>query len=513
MRGALSLILVLAGALTATSAQAEVSVRKVGDFERPVYVTGAPGDDDRLYVVEQRGTVQVVENGVARQFLDLRTAVRGPDDPGVGGEEGMLSMAFPPDFQTSRRVYVYFTEASGSSNRVEELRAPTGDTVDVGSRRRVISIPHAEGSHHNGGQIQFGPGGTLYIAPGDGGTGGGPARDLGSLLGKVLRIYPHGSAAGEYTVPFSNPFAGQRGRRGEVWASGLRNPFRFSFDRATGDLTIGDVGEKTTEEIDYLPAAGGGGRGANFGWNACEGSFMRGSATEPCGLPGSVLPAIEHAHADGYKSVIGGYVVRDPSLPSLHGRYVYGDFYVDRLRSARLEPAGASDDREVGPLAVVPRITSFGEDAAGCVYATSFIGGVYRLVEDDVRIPCALEAPPPPPQDSRPPALRAVAGEQQRVLRRRSVVAYVRCDETCRVSVGGRLVIGTRRGYALRRSTIRLPAGQRQRVAARLPQRVRRALSKALANGRAARALLDVTARDATGNPSRLVRKTVRIRR
>jgi hypothetical protein len=503
------LIGLVSALLAATAAQAEVRVEKVGDFTQPVYVTGAPGDDRRLYVVEQRGVVQVVENGVAKPFLDLSDAVRGPGDPDAGSEEGMTSIAFPPDFQTSRRFYVYYTEFTGFYNRVDEFRAPTGDSADPGSRRMAIAIPHFEGSHHNGGQIQFG-GDLLYLAPGDGGTGGAPARDLGSLSGKLLRIDPRGIANGEYTVPAGNPYVGQPGRRPEIWASGLRNPFRFSFDRLTGDLTIGDVGEKTTEEINYLPAAAGRGRGADFGWNACEGWSKRGSDA-PCDLTGSVLPVLERRRADGYKSVIAGYVVRDLSLPSLYGRLVYGDFYVDRLRSTRLAVTGASDDREVGPLAEVSRLTSFGEDAGGCVYATSFNGPVYRLVENDTRIPCATGVPFAP-EDTRPPSLSVEVTRTQRVARLGGAYARVRCDERCRATLSGRLTIG-KRSFSLRSVTRILSAGRHARLHAPLGKAARRSLRRALHRRRTVRLLVAVSARDAMGNPAPTIRRPVRARR
>jgi glucose/arabinose dehydrogenase len=256
MRRSILAILLLLAAVPA-AASAEVSLQTVGDFAEPVHISGAPGDGERLYVVEQRGTIQVFRNGVANQFADLTAAVRGPGDPGVGGEEGLLSIAFAPDFQTSRLLYVYYTQADGQANRVDELRAPTGDAADPGSRRLVISIPHTAASNHNGGQIQFGRDGLLYLATGDGGDTPDTARDESSLLGKLLRIDPRGTAPGQYTVPPDNPFVGVADARGEIWAEGLRNPFRFSFDRATGDLVLGDVGQGTTEEINFLSAAAG----------------------------------------------------------------------------------------------------------------------------------------------------------------------------------------------------------------------------------------------------------------
>jgi hypothetical protein len=514
MRRALLSLIVLA-ALPVAGAQGAVRLEKVGDFAAPMHVTGAPGDGDRLYVVEQDGTIQVVRDGAKSQFLDLRAAVRGPGDAGAGGEEGMLSMAFPPDFQTSRRFYVYFTEADGSANRVEELRAPTGDAADPASRRLVLSIPHDGANNHNGGQLQFGPDGLLYLAPGDGGTDGGAlARDFDSLLGKLLRIDPRGTAPGQYTTPADNPYVGQPGRD-EIWLHGLRNPFRFSFDRSNGDLTIGDVGDGTTEEITFLPDSGGRGRAADLGWNVCEGSWLRGGTTQPCSLTGSVLPAIEKLQDDGYRSIMAGYVVRDPSLPSLLGRFVYGDFFVARPRSALLSAGGATDDREIGPQVSIEFLTSFGQDAGGCLYATSRAGPAYRLVENDTRIPCAASGPIPiaAPGVDRRPALRVRVPARQRVLRLRGVVAYARCDERCRVAVGGRLKIG-KRGYRLRRATSRsVAAGKRVRVKAKLSPRGRRALRRALRDGRRPKVRVGLRARDTAGNGSRLARRTVRVKR
>jgi hypothetical protein len=242
----------------------------------------------------------------------------------------------------------------------------------------------------------------LYLAPGDGANGAN-ARRLDTLLGKVLRIDPRATANGPYAVPAGNPFAGQAGARPEIWAYGLRNPYRFAFDRMTGDLVIGDVGEGTTEEIDLLPAAGGVGRGVDLGWNVCEGSFLLGSSTVPCTT--GVLPIVDRFQDEGFQSIIPGYVVRDPSLPSLLGRLVYGDFFVARLRSAVPVLPRATDDRELGVS--VSQLTSFGEDAGGCVYATSAGGTVQRLVETDERIPCVALADPPAPPVPAPPGTPA----------------------------------------------------------------------------------------------------------
>jgi hypothetical protein len=516
VRRSLLASLLLLSALPAASASADVSLQRVGDFVEPVHVSGAPGDSERLYVVEQRGTIQVVRNGVASQFADLTAEVRGTGDPGAGGEEGLLSIAFAPEFQTSRLLYVYYTQADGQANRIDELRAPTGDAVDPASRRTVLAIPHTTANNHNGGQIAFGPDGLLYAAPGDGGSTPNAARDETSLLGKLLRIDPRGSAPGQYTVPADNPFVGVPGARGEIWGEGLRNPFRFSFDRATGDLVLGDVGQGTTEEINFLANAAGRGRGADFGWDECEGSFVTGSTTTPCNQPGTVLPVLNKFQTEGYQSIIPGYVVRDLSLPSLHGRLVYGDYFVDRPRSALVSSTGASDDREIGPQVTISGLSGFGQDAGGCLYVASRLGPVHRLVENDARIPCAAATATPiaggPGADRREPGLRARAQRRQRVLKLRGAVAYVRCDERCRVSAGGRLLIGERR-YELRRvRTGSLRAARVARVKPRLTRRGARALRRALREGRHPQVRLGVRARDAAGNRSRLARLTVYVK-
>ncbi len=505
-------MLLVAAALPA-SASAEVSLQKVGDFVIPVQALGAPGDGERLYVVEQGGKIKLFKDGAITEFADLTGEVE------LYREQGLLSMAFAPDFQSSRKLYVYYTRKGGADNRVVELRAPTAGAVDPASMRLVIAIPHTEATNHNGGQIQFGPDGMLYLAPGDGGTGGEPARDLESLHGKVLRIDPRGDAPEEYGVPLDNPFVGELGAHPEIWASGLRNPFRFSFDRLTGDLVLGDVGEDTTEEINFLPRAAGLGRGAYFGWNECEGSFVTGTTDQPCSAAESVLPVLDKFQSAGYRSIVTGYVVRDPSLPSLYGRLVYGDFYVRALSSAALSADGASDDRQIGPQVEVPQLSGFGEDAGGCVYATSHGGGVYRLVENDAQVPCGPRPPTaipiaaPPAADTRRPKIATRVKKRQRVLRLRGAVARVRCDERCRITAAGRLRIG-KRSYPLRAAkTKRVRAAKLVRVKPRLTPRATRALRRALDAGKRPTVRLVLRARDAAGNRSRLVRHTVRVRR
>jgi glucose/arabinose dehydrogenase len=351
---------------------------RVGEFVSPVYVAAPRADRRRFFVVEQPGRIMVVRDGIplSTPFLDIRSLVS------FGGERGLLSVAFDPDYASGGRFYVYYTARSPSGAiTVAEYRAsPNADVANPASRRQVLSIPHPRGNH-NGGQLQFGPDGYLWIGTGDGGGAGDPdgaGQRLDTLLGKLLRIDPHASGSAPYTIPADNPFAGQSGRRGEIWAYGLRNPWRFSFDRQTGDLVIGDVGQNAWEEIDFAPAPGRG-RGANYGWGCWEGRHAySGNDDEPeCRpAPSQIAPVHEYSHSRGC-SVSGGYVVRDPKLPRLNGRYVYGDYCRNPLWSLRLQAPDAQDDRRLG--LDVPGLTSFGEDSCGRVYAVSADGPVFRL--------------------------------------------------------------------------------------------------------------------------------------
>lgn len=349
-----------------------VRLVQLGRFSRPTYLTSPPGDLRRQFVVEARGVVRVVRDGqsLPRPFLDIHRRVR------CCGESGLLSMAFAPDYARSLRLYVYYTDRSGSIV-VDEFRRSAGseDLALPGSRRTVLRQAHRT-ENHKGGQLQFGSDGMLYAGLGDGGPAKDPHRrgqDLGTLLGKILRIDPrHGR---RYRVPPSNPFVRRRGARKEIWAYGVRNPWRFSFARQ-GSLVLGDVGQDKVEEIDYV--AGRRGRpprgGYNFGWSIFEGRrrFRPGRA------PQHVPPVLEHRHRPGGScSIIGGYVVRDPELPALRGSYVYGDFCDPRLRVVSLRVGRAQGDRSLGPR--VAGTSSFGEDAGGRLYVMSTNGSVYRL--------------------------------------------------------------------------------------------------------------------------------------
>jgi glucose/arabinose dehydrogenase len=359
---------------TSTGAQqppggGQVRLEKVGDFDQPDYVTQAPGSDD-LYVVERQGSVRIVRGGeiVSTPALDIRDRVTSD-----GEEQGLLSIAFPPDFQSSREVYAYYTGLN-QDQYVVGYRVAADGSFDADSERLILHMADFA-SNHNGGLLLFGPDGLLYIGTGDGGIADDPQRNgqnTDSLLGKILRIDPQPSGDRPYTVRSPGPLG--EGARPEICDYGLRNPWRFSFDRASGALLIGDVGQNTMEEIDYVPAD----RvcGNNFGWSAFEGNDR---FNEDQTAPNAVPPILTYSHDDGGCSVAGGYVVRDRGLPSLYGRYVYGDFCVGELRS--LEPATprARDDRSLG--LEVSSLSSFGEDNAGHIYAVSLEGPVYRLVQ------------------------------------------------------------------------------------------------------------------------------------
>jgi glucose/arabinose dehydrogenase len=361
------------GTTTATRASpsgGRVSLEKVGDFDQPDYVTQPPGSDD-LYVVERQGEVRIVRDGeiVSTPALDIRDQVIAD-----GEEQGLLSVAFPPDFQRSHLAYAYYTGNDQDQHVVEYTVAGDG-SFDRDSARQILHMEDFA-SNHNGGLLLFGPDpGSLYIGTGDGGGAGDPDRngqDLGSPLGKILRIDPRQAGSRPYTP--LGVFRGRPGARPEICDYGLRNPWRFSFDRGTAALLIGDVGQNAEEEIDYRPAELA--CGNNFGWSAFEGEDR---FNQDQTAPGAVPPILTYAHDDGGCSVTGGYVVRDRSLPALYGRYVYGDFCVGQLRSFRPATPDAKDDRPLGLS--VPSLSSFGEDNEGHIYAASLEGPVYRLAQ------------------------------------------------------------------------------------------------------------------------------------
>jgi glucose/arabinose dehydrogenase len=359
----------------AHAARSGVRLVTVGRFASPVYVTAPPGDRRRIFVVEQAGTIRVVRGGrrLSRPFLDIRSIVLS------GGEQGLLSLAFAPDYARTGRFYVDYTDRSGVQRVVEYRRSRGSADRALGSSARTVLRYDGLEPNHNGGLVVFGPDRLLYVGTGDGGGANdqhgrrGNAQDLGSLLGKLLRIDPRRSGGRPYGVPSGNPFVGRSGARPEIYSYGLRNPWRFSFDRASGDLTIADVGQDAIEEIDF--ARRGEARGANYGWRPFEGDRRKFNEQATDHVP----PVLELSHGAGNCSVTGGYVVRDRGLPALAGRYVYGDLCKGQLRSARLAPGSASGDAAIPGVARVEQLSSFGEDARGRVYVVSLNGPVYRL--------------------------------------------------------------------------------------------------------------------------------------
>lgn len=359
-------------------AKSGVALKKIGSFDHPVYVAGAPGFPKLLFVVEQPGRISVLRGGhrLSKPFLDISGQVS------YGGERGLLSVAFPPDYAQSKRFYVYYTDNAGNI-RVDEFKRASATRAAAGSDRQVIEIPHPVNANHNGGQLQF-LGNLLYFGTGDGGSGGDPpnnAQNKDVLLGKLLRIDPRPAGGKPYSVPASNPFVGKPGRD-EIYSYGLRNPFRFSFDTTSAKqprIAIGDVGQNRYEELDYTTV--GRANGANFGWDAFEGFHTY--EDENSGTPdpgGTIKPifAYSHSRGGGSCSIIGGYVVGDPRLRGLRGRYVYADLCEGRLRSLVPHLKRASNDHMLGPRVASP--SSFGEDDHHRLYVASLEGPVFRLV-------------------------------------------------------------------------------------------------------------------------------------
>jgi glucose/arabinose dehydrogenase len=351
---------------------------RIATLRYPVDLTAPRGDPSRQFVVEQDGVVRVIKNRqlLSRPFLNIRSSV-GFD----GSERGMFSIAFPPDYAETRRFYVLYNRPSGNV-RVDELRRSTSnpDVALTSTRRRVLEIEHTTFANHNGGQLQF-RGNLLYLSTGDGGGSGDPlenAQDTNSLLGKVLRIDPRRSGTRRYSIPSGNPFVGTPGRD-EIWHYGLRNPWRMTFDRATGNMAIGDVGQNAYEEINFVSPNR---RAANFGWDCFEGFHT----FEGCSPPRYAPPVLEYSHAGGGScSVVAGYVVRDPNVGQLLGRLIYGDYCTGAIHAALAEPGRRTPPERNRYLSlVIPRLTSFGEDARGRIYVTSrsmgsWQGGVFRL--------------------------------------------------------------------------------------------------------------------------------------
>lgn len=382
--------LILLSAFHAGSARAlaaaEISAQLVASgFKQPTFLCAAPGDTSRLFVLErQSGKVRVIKNGVTlnKPFLNVKKKL-GSD--AFGGEKGLLGLAFPPDFGAENRFfYVSYTDLGGATV-VEAYKARKNpDRARQRSGKVILRIEQPDTIHYSG-MLAFGPDGYLYVGRGDGGPQGDPlnhAQSLDTLLGKILRISVHKDKP--YTIPASNPFVGVSGAMPEIWAYGLRNPWRFSFDRQTGDLYIGDVGQNSVEEVDFQPASSSGGE--NYGWNIAEGNdcFQLGGT---CGSnPGLTPPIHTYSHGVG-TAVIGGYVYRGSAIPSLQGTYFLADFEISTILSFKYDGHSLTNyaDRtnELEPVGsrTINLISSFGEDAAGELYIVDIYDGeIYKIV-------------------------------------------------------------------------------------------------------------------------------------
>jgi len=348
------------------------ALTRVGTFDRPVLVTAPPGDTQSVFVVEQTGTVRVLRGGelLERPFLDLRGRVTAT------GESGLLSIALAPDYQESGLLYAFYNLRGGYGDlRIAEFRRDSSDpdVVDSATERAVLTIPKPY-ENHNGGMLQFGPDGYLYASVGDGDPGvlnpaGLFAQRLDVLLGTILRIDPRRDVP--YAVPPDNPFVNVPGARPEIWAYGLRNPWRFWIDDESRSLIVGDVGSTSREEVNLIPA---GASGLNFGWPCFEGTlvFDAGATCER-----AVPPIVEVPRENGVCALIGGVVSRDDRIPALVGRYLYGDLCTGKITAISTESGTVTASGVLG--LVVPALTSFGLDGARRVYVTSGSGEVYRL--------------------------------------------------------------------------------------------------------------------------------------
>jgi len=342
----------------------------------PVFMTAAPTDATRLFIVEQRGTIRIfdVSGGslLPTSFLNIGSLILS------GGEQGLLGMAFDPSYGTNGKVYVFYTNKNFDVVIARYQRSPTNPNLaDPNSATILQTIPHPNFANHNGGMLAFGPDGCLYAGVGDGGSGGDPnnnAQSIATKLGKLLRLDP--SRGGACTNGGINPFV-LLGGLPEIWSRGLRNPWRFSFDRVTNDLYIGDVGQDAREEIN-VSLAPNAGRALNYGWRLMEG-FLCFNPSTNCNQGGLTLPVLDYPHVDGACSVTGGYVYRGAAIPSLRGTYFYADFCAGFVRSFRFQNNLVTNRLE-WPLLSRSSITSFGEDALGELYLMTQGGGLFKMV-------------------------------------------------------------------------------------------------------------------------------------
>jgi len=495
----------LAALLPAAAGAQSVALVPYGgqNFNQPFHVAAPPGDGSRVMVVEAGGTIRLVKDGVTQgaPFLNINADVFDISEGGC--ECGMFSMAFAPDYSSSGLFYVFYTRDStvgGEQHylRIEEFRrsASNPDLADPATRRIVLEIPHLSASNHNGGQLQFGPDGLLYISVGDGGNTPANAQLLNTRLGKLLRIDPRGPAPFNYSIPAGNPFADGAGPNAdEIYSYGLRNPYRSSFDRSTGDLTIGDVGGGSWEEIDFMSE--GTGRGANFGWVCFEGF----APTGQCGTaPANHQPPVfQYARAPSPSAAInGGFVIRDPALPTLAGRYIYTDSsgaLGGELRTITLGPGFAANDAGTGIVAA--GTVSFGQDACGHIYVAQIGGPVSRLQPTTGAFPCKLA-----------PVLKVKTKSAKRAAKKGAIVLKVECDEDCdAVGDGFIRVQGAKKKLKADADSSRVQIGDTVKLKLDLSKGQTRRLRKALAAGRRAKAKIEVSATGGGGGTDTVKRK------
>lgn len=361
---------------TVSYANAPVNIalsQVAANLDNPTYLTAPPGDT-RLFIVERAGRIRIVDNGntLTAPFLDISGRVF------TGGEGGLLSMAFDPQFSTNRYFYLYYTDPQ-QNIVIERFSAGANPNLaDPTSSLVILRVPHPTFTNHFGGQVAFGPDGNLYLATGDGGGAGDPNRNgqnLNSLLGKLLRIdVRNASAAQPYAIPAGNPYAGQAGRRAEIWAAGLRNPWRFSFDGS--QLYLSDVGQDRREEVNIGAASAA---GLNYGWNTMEGTLCYNAAT--CDQSGLTLPVFEYDHGSNDVngcSITGGFVYRGSAIPGLQGRYFYSDYCRGFLKSFIAGGGSVSEQRDWS-IGDIGNVVSFGHDGQGELYLMTSRGIVYRI--------------------------------------------------------------------------------------------------------------------------------------
>jgi glucose/arabinose dehydrogenase len=342
----------------------------VSGLKFPTGIVTPPGDP-RLFVLLKAGPIRIIKDGalLPTPFLELTAKVSSS-----AGEQGLLGLAFAPDYATSGRFFVHYNDHF-NVNRVSAFRVSANpDQGDPSSEAQVLAFPQP-GVAHNGGQLSFGPDGMLYVGLGDGDDADqGRGQSLADPFANIMRI---DVSTQPYTVPADNPFVSTADALPEIWSYGFRNPWRFSFDRATGDLYIGDVGESKWEEVNYASASSGAGKGVNFGWDEMEGLHC--FKLRDCNQTGFTLPVLEYSHDEGC-AVVSGYVYRGPAMPSLQGTYFYADYCAGWVRSFRIQGGVATEQKDWPELKPGGQITSFGEDSAGELYIVTQQGGVYKII-------------------------------------------------------------------------------------------------------------------------------------